>query len=235
MFTKAQRIELGQLSLKLFGSETYWQRIHKKQRVPGDIHSQETKRYMRLKNGQIVSIETAVARGLVPAQVEVKGVDGAESTWQPQALTQPSSRISYRAATFDELKNAFLSALETKTFSEMPPVQAILSTAVKFLKKDLINMPFLVVGENSQRDFEDLLRLVPEDRREEILKYKVPNSNPRSFCVDGVQFLSDIVFASSQPDKAAEMLEQYSNGPTEEAMAAGQPVGESPDSVAGAS
>lgn len=234
MFTKAQRIELGSLSKLLFGEENHWQRIWKKQRVPDGTYTVEQPRYMRLKNGQIVTAGTAIEKGLLNPQTPVKGEDGkptGETTPTPQ--TQQNVKVLFRQATFDEMKRALNTALETKLFSEMPPVQMILNAAVKYLKGDLLNMPYLVVGENGQKDFADLLALAPEDKREGLARAKVPQGNPNLFCLDGVQFLSDVVFAHTQPEKAAEMLETYANGPKEE-VDADQPVGDTPDSGAGA-
>jgi hypothetical protein len=233
-FTKVQRLELSDLSTKLFGLPNHWQRIHRQQRVPQDTYAKEQQRYVRLKNGQIVTAQTAIARGLLSATMPVKGQDGkptGETTETP--VTQQNTKMIFREATFEELRKAMLTALETKTFSEMVPVQMLLTAAVKFLKGELLNMPYLVVGENGQKDFADLLELVPEDKRAEALKVKVPQGNPNLFCLDGVQFLSDVVFASAQPEKAAEMLETYANGTAEEIQPV-QPVGDAPNSDASA-
>lgn len=233
MFSKAERERLSQISQELFGSDTHWQRIWKKQRVPDGTTEIESPRYLRLKNGQIITAETAVRRGLLPAQIEAAPEENFKDNLKPQPLTEKRKQLSYRQANFPEFEKAMLTALETKHFSEMAPVQMILTAAVKFLKGELLNMPFLVVGENSQKDFDDLLELIPEGKRAEAKERKVPNGNPHLFCIDGVQFLSDVVFAAAQPEKAAEMLEEYANAKPEE-MGAPESVGSTPSGDASA-
>lgn len=228
MFTKAQRLELGALSLKVFGSDSYWQKIWKKQRVPDGTYTTEQTRYMRLKNGQLITAETAMQRGLLSMTTVGAAGDGGP---KPTPKTQSAVKMVYRQATFDEMKHALESGLETREFSAMPEVQIILTAAMKYLKGTLLNIPFLVVGENGEADFAELLALLPEEKRAALAERKVPNGNPNLFCIDGVQFLSDVVFAHMQPEKAAELLEAYANPSLDEIPAGTEVVHATPEQV----
>lgn len=211
MFTKAQRIELEALSAELFGKATHWQKIWKKEKMASDVKSMKHTKYLRTKTGQLLTVETAIAKGLISPVVEVKDKEGNVTT-KPQEHEYERTSIVYRQATFEEMKKAMLTALEVKEFNNMPTVQQILAAAIKFRDGNLLNMPYLVVGENGEKDFTDLVALLPEDKKAAVMDRKVPNSNPNLLCFDGVQFVSDLVFSVNQPEEAAKLLEEYKGG-----------------------
>lgn len=213
MFTKAQRNELEALSVKLFGSATHWQKIWKKEKMAADVKNVTLTKYLRTKTGQLITVGTAIEKGIIPPMVEAKDKDGGVTT-KPQDRVYERTSIIYRRATFEEMKKAMLTAIEVKEFSNMPTVQQILTAAVKYRDNELLNMPYLVVGENSEKDFTDLVALLPEDKKESVMSRKVPNGNPNLLCFDGVQFVSDLVFAVNQPEEAAKLLNEYQNGGT---------------------
>jgi len=200
MFSKAERLELEELSFEYYGSRAAYQKIARKARVPDQMFERKNQPvYVRGKNGAVMKLTTAIAKGLIKPDKDGKLPDA----------TRTESRATFRELTFEELRNDMTSALEVKRFSAMPPVQMLLTVASRFVARTLINMPYVVVPENAANDFAELLALVPTDRQDEIKKQVVPNGNPKEFCVDGIQLLTDVVFCVTQPDEARNQLDEY--------------------------
>ena len=188
MFNRLQRNELEILSQAVFDDPNHYRRIQKRFRVNEGVGTTtKSVNYLRLKSGQIVTATTAMAMGLVPSST-------------------PTSRDVYyetkREATFEELKYALESALESKDMSGLSEVDLITKTVLKMHGADLINQPFLVVEENDEAAFMELLSQVATDhQREALLSRKVPNGNKQMFCLPGVKFLSEFVFFQGTPTK----------------------------------
>lgn len=203
MYSKSERLALELLSEELFDSSAVYRRFAK-QKILADVVTTKVPRMVTVnKGGTKMHFNNAVARGLVSA------TDKDGNAISP---TIEKHRPVYRQPTFEEVRDAMYSAAEMKKFNEIPPVHILLLSAVKFVKGELMNMPYLVVSESQKRDYEAMVELIPEDLRDKMAKMVVPQGNNQVFCVDGFQFASDVVFATNRLEEAEALLVKYDMG-----------------------
>lgn len=191
--TKSERSELESLSLQLVGNSSAWRRLEKIKMFNGVTEHVEEKMVVVNQGGTKMKMSAAIARGLH---------SGMDESGQPVDIFTKKQVPQYRKPDFKDIREGMMSALEMKTINSLPESSKLFYAAYKFAKDELLNVPFLVVKENNKGDFESMLALIPAERHEQIANRVVPNGNAQEFCLDGVQFLNEVVFSLTHKDSA---------------------------------
>jgi hypothetical protein len=198
-FNRTQLNTLSDLSRSLFGAPDSWRRFLKMRQFDS-VASRKVPVYITRPNGQVARLDTAISNGWASPLDKDGNV---------LPLFEEKGHVVTRTPTFEEIRDGLLMAVETKEFSSLPPAHVNLLAATKFTKGELLNIPWLVVTETQERDYTDLVALLTPELAEKVKDRKVPQGNTSVFCLDGFQFMSDVVFVLNHPEQAAEALTAY--------------------------
>lgn len=190
MFTREQRSRLESLSLDLFGTASKWQKVLKDPNLQVLESVDEVKvehQFIEVKKGKFQCVK------VTEEQLKKAG----------QPLTQ--MKPSYRQMNYDELENALIAALEMKNFAQLNAQgeTALYEELVKRYKKGtILNRPWLIVADTDRPEFDELFKDLPEDQKEVLKAYVVPNGNPKVFSVNGIKFVTELMYQNNYVDKA---------------------------------
>jgi hypothetical protein len=202
MFNRQQREELNKLSELVFGSSSRWQklikdgtfRVYENDRFDGALN-----KYVRLKDGSLMSVEKAVEKGFhkLNDEEEAKG----------------RSVIQTREPTFEEIKKGLEDNLEMLRLTKLSNEHFITVVAHKKATNQPVNIS-LVTKEDAeyQKTLEELCSVVPEARREEIKSLIVKSGEkPIGYPIDAVQFVTDFIFSLNHTNDSAALVHQVLN------------------------
>lgn len=201
LFTKDQRQKLNELSKALYGSESKWQKELNAGnfRIPvGSVEIAEERETVRLpgkngKPGQILGRAKAIALKIVTEEQV------------PAMYTR--SIPQYRDPTYEDLLGAFDQMIDARKISLMPMSEVIQVLAYRYSRNELRFPVSLVKRDNDDRNVDDLLKTLPEARRQEIQDLIVTEEKPASgLPLDAFQFISDFGFALNHETQALALV-----------------------------
>lgn len=106
----------------------------------------------------------------------------------------------YRDLTFVELEGALLGASEMKGFSEILKRDEGLfyeELVRKYKDGSIINKPYLFVSEADKPEFDSLFEQLPQEQKDVLTPYVVPNQNQGVFSVTGSKLVAELVYQNS--------------------------------------
>ena len=111
----------------------------------------------------------------------------------------------FRPMGFEEMSTALLAALEMKQFASVYDkvnVNPFYEMVVKkYRDGTIINRAFLTVPETDKAEFDNLFDQLPEDQKTVLKQYVVPNQNQQIFSVNGIQFVTELVYQNTHQDE----------------------------------
>lgn len=193
MFTKQQRQTLNSLCLALYGVESKWQKLlaDPNFRMPINEPTSTPYKYVRTKSGALVTVETAHKKGLIPDDYVAPSVPS-------QTTVAPG---------YDNLKLYLDYMLDERALSTLEHGGLSAALAHKFASDQITHMVKLVQseGEQSKKDVEDLLNLLPVDKQPFFRKIVEDSPTSHGIEVEAVTFLGDVVFSLNHPAESAEL------------------------------
>lgn len=208
LFTKEQRQKLNEFSKLLYGSESRWQKelAAGNFRIPtGTVEVKEQVETIQNRNkdgrlGTVLKRSTAIRRALrsggQAALDKFNEAVPSERTRQVQQFREPS---------YDDLVSAFEQMIDSQKISKMPKEEMIQVLAYRYVK-GVIQFPVSLVKrdvEGYDRNVDEILKTVPEARRQEIQDLIVTEEIPATgIPLDAFQFVSDFVFALNHETQA---------------------------------
>lgn len=184
MFTRAQINQLQELSQQVFQNEQHWKKLHVDPRLQVFDHYVE-----------VPDIHDYVPVAKKGNKIKYKCVRKALAEGEKAPIIQ---KPVFRPMTFEELSTALLAALEMQQFAgayKKDDDSSLYELVVrKYRDGTIINKAFLTVSEDEKADFDSLFELLPEDQKTVLKSYVVPNQNPQIFSVNGVKFVTELVY-----------------------------------------
>jgi hypothetical protein len=203
MFTKEQRAELSRLSVILYGTASKWQKLYDQGqfKIPDGTREIEEKvetiqfpRTKTGKSGQIVGLKKAIERDYVKEGVVPE--------------TRKRTVTDYREPTYDELVKALNLTMDAQRIAHLRDEELIQVIAHRYVKGELQFPVCLTMkdGPEYAQLVDEMMLSVPEARREEIKGLILAGDKKiTGLPVDAFTFISDFVFALTQPDAAKAM------------------------------
>lgn len=194
MFTRAQRNRLQDLSLQVLGAETAYVKLLKDPQFQVLENVKEVFEPFYYDSVNEINSRTGkrsdrVVRKLYPTDKPI-----------PKKLIPV-----YREMTFDELESALIAASEMKGFQAINEIDTKNGSSVlyetlvtRYRDGTIINKPYLFVPEADRPEFDVSFEMLPQEQKDVLKPYVVPNSPKNgSFVVDGVKFVDELVFQNS--------------------------------------
>lgn len=190
MFTRAQINQLSELSQQVFADECRWKKLHKDPKLQVFDH------YISVPD----LYEYVPTRKKGKFTCVKKALDGKE----PEMIQKPV----FRQMNFEEMSSALLAALEVKQFASVydkdnsAPLYELM--VKKYRDGTIINRAFLTVPEVDKVEFDVLFEKLPEDQKKVLKPYVVPNQNPQILSVNGIQFVSELIYQNTHQESEAQ-------------------------------
>jgi hypothetical protein len=200
MFSKQERTQLQELSVKLYGTSSYWSKFLDQVRIPIEtVEVPSAQKYVQISRGKDDNRPGTVYTQEVAEQLGLAN----------PGKDQPVTRTISRQPTFEELRQQLSNLLDYVRFAHMEREVACHVLAYQFVNGQKYNFPgpslTKTEREGYETDLTELVNAVPELYRQQVLDLLNKN-DPNGHEIDAIEFVSDVVFCTNHKTEADDIL-----------------------------
>jgi len=215
--TKAQRDELNNLSLQLFGVSSKWQSLLSRPEfrvVTETIETQDAPKFVSLSNskknrsGTVITLAKAIAKGVF------KGEKGEELL--KKINETPVRKVQSREPTFEELRQSMIDNLDLQKLGRLSLDELATVVAYRLVNNSLGFSVQLEVREADQAGYDEILGTLSDELKAKVATLTPPPEarNPNSVTLDGLTVMKELAIVVGHPDKAFTDYVNLLAGPT---------------------